>query len=449
MKCIVYRTLFVYLLLFMYSFLSIKATTVSYKNNMVLSPIDCGAIPNDNIDDSKAFQKCLNEAKKRNGTIIIPSGRYIIAEELIIEETTNLVIEGRGATLIKPERDGSNMFYGNYNRGITIRDLNFEGNRPDDFKEQWPRKMNACAILGRSSGIRFENCSVKDFHYGVCFGTSTENGYDVWVENCRFENNGTDIDLYGKPAVHIRGNVSHNCKGHSIQIEPPYKRVQGYYDYTSQPQIDALSIGNIISENVIVGCGGTGVIIFGGCEDISVTSNQIINYGASGIFVKEGAANVSIQGNIISNSTQGELNERPWTDAGAGIVVSNVKNAVVIGNIVSHANTGVYLSGANGCLLTNNKISDSKDAGICMYNSTKCTASNNIVDNYNLDKSWWGNSGMVIYNSRDVRISSSTISDTQSNAHAIFSLESEHIEVKDVIGYGFKTSLTYPARLEK
>lgn len=131
--------------------------------------------------------------------------------------------------------------------------------------------MNACAILGRSSGIRFENCVVKNFHYGVCFGTSTDNGYDVWVINCQFFNCNSDIDLYGKPSLHISGNVSHGCTGHSIQIEPPYKR------------------------------------------DDSI---QIINYGMCGILLYAGAKNIQIKGNTISNSLYAKNNDRPWKDSG-------------------------------------------------------------------------------------------------------------------------------------
>jgi parallel beta-helix repeat protein len=428
--------------------MSYAAVSITNEIYGTLNPISYGARPNDLVDDSDAFQKCLNEAKKRKGSkLVIPPGEYIIAKELIINETENLFIEGAGALLRKPEGNGSNIIYGNYNKQITIRDLSFEGERINNFKEQWPQKMNACAILGRSSGIRFENCVVKNFHYGVCFGTSTDNGYDVWVIDCQFFNCNSDVDLYGKPSLHISGNVSHGCTGHSIQIEPPYKRDDSIQDYTEQPKIDALSVGNIVSENVIVGCKGIGIIVFGGSENVSVVNNQIINYGMCGILLHAGAKNIQIKGNTISNSLYAKNNDRPWKDSGAGLVVLKVRNAIVEGNIISHPNTGVYASGTNGAIISNNKIDNAKDAGICLYNSNMCELNGNVIVDFNQNKSWWANSGIVINNSQDISIFSTTIKDANNNSFSVYSSNSENVIIKDLTGIGYKTSMTYPATL--
>ena len=269
----------------------------------------------------------------------------------------------------------------------------------------------------------------------------------MWVLNCQFENNNSDIDLYGKPSLHIRGNVSHNCTGHSIQIEPPHKREGEHYDYLQQPNIDALSVGNIISENVIVGCKGIGIIIFGGCENITVSNNQIINYGTAGIMTHSGSKNLQISGNIISNSQYSKTNERPWKDHGAGIILTRVENAIIGGNIISHPNTGIHVTGSKGAVICNNKVSDAKDAGICLYDAEKCQLSQNTIEDYNLNKSWWGNSGIVVYNSKDIAISNTTISDSNNSLYSIFTGNSKNVTTDRVSGYGYKTSLTYPANL--
>lgn len=431
-----------------FSQMASAAIAITNDDSGTINPIIYGAKPNDSVDDSEAFQKCLDEAKKRRGSkLVVPPGEYIIAKELRINETENLVIEGAGALLKKTEGNGINILYGNYNKQITIRDLSFEGGRTNNFKEQWPQKMNACAILGRSSGIRFENCVVKNFHYGVCLGTSTDNGYDVWVINCQFFNCNSDIDLYGKPSLHIVGNVSHGCTGHSIQIEPPYKRDDSFQDYTEQPQIDALSVGNIVSENVIVGCKGIGIIVFGGSENISIINNQIINYGMSGFLIHTGVKNIQIKGNIISNSLYLKNNDRPWKDSGAGIVVLNARNALVEGNIISHPNTGIYVSGTSGAIISNNKIDNAKDAGICLYDANICTLNGNAIGDFNLNKSWWANSGIVLNNSREISIYSTTIKDSNNNNYSVYSSNSENVIIKDLTGIGYKTSITYPATL--
>lgn len=426
----------------------IEAAGDSYRSNSLLSPIDYGAIANDQVDDSDAFQRCLDEARKNVGTkIVIPAGRYLIGKELRINETNTMFIEGDGAVLVKPSGNGSNIFYGNYNKQITIQNLTFEGNRVAGFKEKWPERMNACAIIGRSGGIRFENCVVRNFYYGVCLGTSTDNGYDVWVVNCQFENCHSDIDLYGKPSVHIVGNSSHNCTGHSIQIEPPYKRDNGVYDYKLQKQVEAISVGNTISGNVIDGCNGVGIVVFSGCEDLSVTNNQIINFGTTGILIHEGASNIKIDGNIISNSTYSKTNERPWKNEGAGIVVSDAKNVVITGNIIYHANTGICISGTKGAIISNNKVSESKDAGVCFYKASGCVLSSNSIDNYNLSKSWWANSGMVVYASSDIAVYSTMITDNDSNPYSVYS-ERSNVDMQGVVGKGFTKSFAYPATLK-
>lgn len=420
------------------------------KYTAVFTPVEYGAKPNDETDDSDAFQRCLDEARKMVGTkIVIPAGRYIIAKELRINETNTLFIEGDGAVLVKPSGNGSNIFYGNYNKQITIQNIIFEGNRVPDFKEKWPERMNACAIIGRSSGIRFENCVVRDFHYGVCLGTSTDNGYDVWVVDCQFENCQSDIDLYGKPSVHIVDNSSHNCTGHSIQIEPPYKREDWVSDYRKQPQIEALSVGNIISNNVIEGCKGVGIILFGGCENITVSNNQIINFGQTGIMTHDGASNVLISNNIVSNSLCPDKNDRPWTGLGAGIMLADVQNAVVMGNVIYHTNTGIYVSNNKGAIVSLNKISDSKDTGICLYHSVFCSLEGNHYSNYNLDKKWWANSGVLIYQSSDISISNSMFIDKQNNDYAIVSMESERVNITNTTAQGYKKSLTSSVNLSK
>jgi len=436
------------ILMTFFTVISLNAKSIFVTDNHFLSPNDYGANGSDRIDDTNAFQKCINEAKKnKTSKIVVSPGTYIIGQTILIESISNLTIEGAGAILVKPFGNKSNILFGNFNSQITIRDMVFEGNRDQVYQGQWPEKMNACAIIGRSSGIRFENCVVRNFYYGVCFGTSTENGYDVWVIDCQFENNNSDIDLYGKPSLHIRGNVSHNCTGNSIQIEPPYKRKGEHFDYLDQPEIDALSVGNIVSENVIVGCNGIGINIFGGCENITVSNNQIINYGISGIMTHAGSKNLQISGNIISNSQYPRTNERPWKDQGAGIVLSRVENVVIGGNIISHPNTGIFVSGTNGAIICNNKVSDSKDAGICLYNAEKCQISQNTIENSNLSQSWWGNSGIVVYSSKDISICSTTILDRNKSSYSIFTGDSSNVTINNVLGYGYKTSLTYPANL--
>ena len=76
-----------------------------------------------------------------------------------------------------------------------------------------------------------------------------------------------------------------------------------------------------------------------------------------------------------------------------------------------------------------------------------CELNGNVIVDFNQNKSWWANSGIVINNSQDISIFSTTIKDANNNSFSVYSSNSENVIIKDLTGIGYKTSMTYPATL--
>lgn len=64
----------------------------------VLNVADFGAIPNDHIDDSEAFQKTIEKAATIDGTVVIkvPSGRFDLSKIVYLDHS-NTVVQGSGS----------------------------------------------------------------------------------------------------------------------------------------------------------------------------------------------------------------------------------------------------------------------------------------------------------------------------------------------------------------
>ena len=91
---------------------SLNATQIAITGPHYLSPSDFGANGEDKIDDTEAFQKCINEAKKKRvSRIVVAPGTYYIGKTIRLEQVSNMIIEGSGAVLVKPSGNNSNIFY--------------------------------------------------------------------------------------------------------------------------------------------------------------------------------------------------------------------------------------------------------------------------------------------------------------------------------------------------
>lgn len=92
------------------------------------SIIDFGAIPNDDIDDSAAFNHAL-QTLSENETLYIPPGNYTLCDTVYIIEKKGISLLGtKTAKLSKcPGFDGEYLMYIKNSTGLSISGINFQG----------------------------------------------------------------------------------------------------------------------------------------------------------------------------------------------------------------------------------------------------------------------------------------------------------------------------------
>jgi hypothetical protein len=166
-----------------------------------LSITDFGAIPNDGIDDSNAFDKCMKAAIDQKKGVWIPAGIFNFASAQ--RHVGNVVLRGAGMwhTILKVE---GNAFWGNGNN-FEMRDFAIFGNtkfRVDSIAEDGFR-----GGAGKNSII--ENVWFNHLKVGIW---SEKNTDALVVRNCRFRNlmaDGINLCLGTKNTIiencHFRG----------------------------------------------------------------------------------------------------------------------------------------------------------------------------------------------------------------------------------------------------
>ena len=307
--------------------------------------------------------------------------------------------------------------------------------------------MNACCIIRESNNLRFYDCSIIDFWYGVCLGTSYETGYNVWVENCYFNNCNSDIDLYGKPTVIIKNNVSYNCTENSMQFEPVGTLDNTIFDYTKQPYNNSLSVASQLCNNTIVNCANLSIALFPACEDIIISHNVIINYGLFAIYCRnDGPTNVVISNNIISNT----LKDAPTSIGdytGCAIFVKRLVNVNVIGNTIRHAGNAIMLESTEGGSVSNNTIYDSMGAAICINSTKECSINGNKIVRYDLSGKI-DRGAVYIYRATNIQFNDNYITgDATINNYSLAVYGTTGFSANNLVATGFKIAMVIPSTL--
>lgn len=109
--------------------------------NISNSVIHFGAIPNDGIDDSVAFNLALSSLSD-NSNITIPPGEYDICNTLFISDSVNIALLGsKGAILKKcPNFNGEYLLYVKRTEKLNISNLHFIGLFNGGDTPQWGKQ---------------------------------------------------------------------------------------------------------------------------------------------------------------------------------------------------------------------------------------------------------------------------------------------------------------------
>lgn len=147
--------------------------------------IDFGADPTGVEDSSSAVQEALDGVSGSGGTVVFPPGRYLVRG--VVYMSSNTIVEGVGATLLKDQPSASPLFAalaeGGVKENIVIRDLIFEGDLPlRGVNAFWGHKtrnvlisnivINGCITNGH--GVDLQGCQGVVIENSVFRGSSAE-----------------------------------------------------------------------------------------------------------------------------------------------------------------------------------------------------------------------------------------------------------------------------------
>lgn len=168
--------------------------------------LEFGAVPNDNLDDTAAFQKAINSItsdSSKGGPLIIPSGYFNISDTLTISKSTGFEIRGAGGSTRSPslgwERrmDGTRLWWSGSEDKPVFEIIGVTGLKMSGINIQGKYKTPAVGVqLTYIPGYGaldylFEFCTFVDCKIGIrCANSISEHTtanitYDscVWFKN--------------------------------------------------------------------------------------------------------------------------------------------------------------------------------------------------------------------------------------------------------------------------
>ena len=241
-------------------------TSVQTKLRETVSVKDFGAVGDGVTDDTAAIQAALDSVPEY-GTVIFPSGTYVISNELIIN-TDNILITGRARINAKANTQFEYMLKATGRTGVTVENLKFDANKDNRKASQTVRYM----------GVGFSGCTECQF-------------INLQVQGCLGYNGTSSVAVVAAGQsirCRIEGCVMIDCGEAGLS---PAKDSDGIF--TSGEQ-------NVISNCIAENCTDTGFVI--------ESSNQSVIDGCTARQCGAGAGVTSASssdksGNIISNVT--------------------------------------------------------------------------------------------------------------------------------------------------
>lgn len=338
-----------------------------------------GAIPNDNINDTDAFQ-ALAKNVGSGTTIRIPPGTYIVDNNgLNLNGKNDVIIEGTGAVLLPSAKwsgTGGGMFnFTNCSR-IKVRGLIVQRNTS---------KFSGKAM----QGLNFAGCDlllVEDCHFYDCYDGVTIKDSKAWkVLRNSFIGTAYSAQKEAKYQLSSHGLAVYDISGESSSPHGDFSGNYGFQvgnliygqgaDYCKvtgngvQSSYDSSlylrAKGGIISNNTVVMAGKDGIKNINPEGQKTIISNNIID--VSGLVRMDGGCGANAVGdNFVISGNQITLGTRK-------------------DQVISKGNYGVCLGGSNyaiiGNTVTGPSDSDGQSAGVAMFWSsyTGKTQSNIII----------------------------------------------------------------------
>lgn len=269
---------------------------------------DYGAAGYDQVDDTAAIQKALDEATEDSMSVIkIPAGTYYISKPLYIQSNTTLQLDKK-ATIYRSNKglkynmlktaDASHVSTG-YKGYSLAHDITITGGTWDGGNIASSKKASNLLYIGHSSNVTIKNTTIKN-----CYGShaiefaGVQNGI---IKNCKLSGFRYGPDNYTSEA---------------IQLDICYK--SGSTDWTPGFTSDKTVCSNILIENNTItdyprGIGSHHVLNGHYSNNITIRNNKISRSSTAtqgkclvGIFLM-GTSNVSVYNNTINHYYYGVM----------------------------------------------------------------------------------------------------------------------------------------------
>ena len=256
-----------------------------------------GATGNDNSDDTKAIQRCIDELSENGGgTVYLPEGTYIISNQHVVGKA--ICLAGKNNVDLKGEDKNTILkladMQPNFSRILSLIDvkkikiynLTFDGNYMGQFNPSKPNEHMGGIFMDEVDSVEIKNCNfLNTGGDGLGFRGIKKPSMHVYVHQCFFDNNQRNGLTMGSGYryIHIeKCTFGEKIKNSPIDSEPS----SGYCG-------DVLIEDNdLINDNLFT---------VGGYRD-SMASNIVIrNNRLKGSFFIIYGRNVLIENNTIDN----------------------------------------------------------------------------------------------------------------------------------------------------
>lgn len=342
---------------------------------------DFGAVGDGVTDDSAAFQSAINASS----SVIVPPGIYIVNTPLTAASGMNLV--GLGSTTLKTTVSGNHIIAGVSLSDIKIDGVRFEGAgssvTPNSIFSGGDFTDTALCTFNLCTDVRVTNCRFKNFYNGFTairsigvwfdhnrvnnwlkFGVMLSEACDFTVDHNRIFNSDA-VGAFESYGVMATGDSYNGNESSANSISFNKIRNIKCWDGIMTHEVNGLSvIGNDIRgvrNGIDIGGAGPAPDI----RAITVSDNYIqaatldthggVAAHHSGIIVSgKSSSNRIQQATITGNTVDYFFNGSGMVSSGdtADIVVTNVKQATVTGNIISNSGNdidhpGILVGGGN------------------------------------------------------------------------------------------------------
>jgi hypothetical protein len=335
-----------------------KQANTYYSSVDTLNVVDFGANGTDQAEDSRAFQKAIDEASAYNKVLFIPKGTYLL-KDVLIRTNTKILGEGESTNLKKIYAGnfavGCNFSYdapkndraGSFNvKNISISNVHFHGTSTRDGLSQYKHLLN----LNGVENVLIKNCWFSQFDGdGIYIGSDVgveRHNRKVEIRNCIFDGvnkaNRNAISVIDGDQIKIMDNSFMNCTDNkmpgAIDFEPDVNSFHVIKNIVVTGNSFTNIGGNVGTISVVIAMSQTELRI--PVENINISHNYMNNV-ANGIalFHRNNATKTSKHHSI-------EINENLiYGSLGYPLGMYGVGNVTVTKNIFDGFKTNIFVGG--------------------------------------------------------------------------------------------------------